>query len=229
MMGRVAYLIPRASAGTALSQCEWATFTCDLISCVLNCWYSRLDRTRVPSLRYLSRIAETTEALTSRKRVWDDRSTFLNSKIRQMRPLVTSIFLYACESWTLTEELQRWIRAMEMRCYRQNTTHIIGRPCYQRGRVWKALAGNRTTWRLPDHGKETPIYRFIRSGQNHFVRHSETGKKTRQTKKGWENNIREWTDLEVTKPQRAVGEQGKMEETGCEVTYGAPTTPAVTG
>ena len=30
-----------------------------------------------------------------------------------------SIFLYACESWTLTAELQRRIQAMEMRCYRK--------------------------------------------------------------------------------------------------------------
>ena len=30
---------------------------------------------------------------------------------------VTSIFLYACESWTYTAELQRRIQAMEMRCY----------------------------------------------------------------------------------------------------------------
>ena len=29
---------------------------------------------------------------------------FLNSKIRLMCSLVTSIFLYACESWTLTAE-----------------------------------------------------------------------------------------------------------------------------
>ena len=33
------------------------------------------------------------------------------------RSLVTSIFLYACESWTLTAELQKRIQAMEMRCY----------------------------------------------------------------------------------------------------------------
>ena len=31
----------------------------------------------------------------------------------------TSIFLYACESWTLTAELQRRIQAMDMRCYRR--------------------------------------------------------------------------------------------------------------
>ena len=43
----------------------------------------------------------------------------LSSKIRLMHSLVTSIFLYACESWTLTAELQRRIQAMEMRCYRK--------------------------------------------------------------------------------------------------------------
>ena len=35
-----------------------------------------------------------------------------------MRSFLISIFLYACESWTLTAELQRRIRAMKMRCYR---------------------------------------------------------------------------------------------------------------
>ena len=41
------------------------------------------------------------------------------SKIRLLRSLVISIFLYACESWTLTADLQRRIQAMEMRCYRR--------------------------------------------------------------------------------------------------------------
>ena len=33
--------------------------------------------------------------------------------------LVTTIFLYVCESWILTAELQRKVQAMEMRCYRK--------------------------------------------------------------------------------------------------------------
>ena len=45
---------------------------------------------------------------------------------------------------------------------------------------------------------------FIRSGQNHLARHIERGKKTRQTEKRWEDNIREWTGLEFAKSQRAV-------------------------
>ena len=65
----------------------------------------------------LSRTAQTTAALTRLKPVWIDRSISLSSKIRLMRSLVTSIFLYACKSWPLTAELQRRIQAMEMRCY----------------------------------------------------------------------------------------------------------------
>ena len=68
-------------------------------------------------------------------------------------------------------------------------THLIQRPCYHRGSPCKDPAGNRTTRRPPDHRKETqtavvwPCLPFIRSGQNHPARHSERGKKTRQTQK----------------------------------------------
>ena len=36
-----------------------------------------------------------------------------------MHTHVTSIFLYACESWTLTEKLHRRIQGTELRCYRK--------------------------------------------------------------------------------------------------------------
>ena len=67
----------------------------------------------------ISRIAQTTATLTRLKPVWDDWSISLSSKIHLVRSLVISIFLYACESWTLTAEIQRRIHAMEMRCYRK--------------------------------------------------------------------------------------------------------------
>ena len=52
---------------------------------------------------------------------------------------------------------------------------------------------------------------FIRSGQNHLARHSERGKKTRQTKR-WEDNIREWTGLEFGRSQRAVENREKWKK-----------------
>ena len=62
---------------------------------------------------------------------------------------------------------------------------------------------------------------FIRSGQNHLARHSERGKRARQTGEEVGIQIKEWTGLDFS------GEQGKMEETGSEIIYGAPMTLAV--
>ena len=67
----------------------------------------------------ISRIAQTTAVMTRLKTIWKDKNITLRSKIRLMRSLVTSLFLYACETWILTAELQRRVQAMEMRCYRK--------------------------------------------------------------------------------------------------------------
>ena len=50
---------------------------------------------------------------------------------------------------------------------------------------------------------------FIRSGQNHLARHSERGKKANRQRKRWEDNIREWTGLELGRTHRAVENRGK--------------------
>ena len=60
---------------------------------------------------------------------------------------------------------------------------------YQQENPCQDLAGNRTTRTPPDHHKETQTVvvwtclLFIWFGQNHLARHSERGKKTRQTEK----------------------------------------------
>ena len=67
----------------------------------------------------LSRIAQATAALTKLKPIWRDNNISLESKVKLMRSLVISIFLYFCESWTLTAELEKRTQAFEMRCYRR--------------------------------------------------------------------------------------------------------------
>ena len=70
---------------------------------------------------------------------------------------------------------------------------------------------------------------FIRSGQNHFARHSERGKKTRWTKEevGRQHQGMDWPG--VRQIPEGSGEQGKMEKTGCKIICGAPTTLTVKG
>ena len=67
----------------------------------------------------LSGIALTTAALSRMKIIWRDKNSSLVSKVKLMRTLILSTFLYACESLTLTAEIERRIQALEMRCYRR--------------------------------------------------------------------------------------------------------------
>ena len=127
-------------------------------------------------------------------------------------------------------------RANRTRCQASSAyIHLIQRPCYQRGRRCQDPAGNWTTRRPPDDRKETqtavvwPCFPFIRSGQNHLARHSERGKKTRQTE---EEVGRQHQGLDrpgVRQVPEGSGEEEKLEKTGCKIICGAPTTLAVKG
>ena len=55
------------------------------------------------------------------------------------------------------------------------------------------------------------------------------GRTQGRQRKRWEDNITEWIGLEFRQVLEGYGEQGKMEETGCEVICGAPTTLVVKG
>ena len=68
---------------------------------------------------------------------------------------------------------------------------------------------------------------FIRSGQTHLARHNESGKETRQTEEEVGRQHQGMNRPGVRQVPEGSGEKRKMEETGCEVIYGAPTTLAV--
>ena len=100
-----------------------------------------------------------------------------------MRSLVTSIFLDP-HSRAPKKNTSHGNEVLP-----QDTTHLIQRPCCQRGSPCQDPAGNWTTRRPSDDRKEMQTavvwscLTFIRSGQNHLARHRERGKKTKQTEK----------------------------------------------
>ena len=66
-----------------------------------------------------SRIAQIAAAPSRLKITWRDKNISLASKVKLMRALILSTFLYACESWSLTAEIEGRIQALEVRCYRR--------------------------------------------------------------------------------------------------------------
>ena len=70
---------------------------------------------------------------------------------------------------------------------------------------------------------------YIRSGQNYLTRHSEREKMTRQTGEEMGRQHQGMDRPGVCQVSEGSGEQRKMEETGCEIVHGAPTSLAVKG
>ena len=58
----------------------------------------------------LARAAQVNQVCSNLKVIWNDRHIRLGYKLRLMNSLVTSIFLYACETWTIMVELETRIR-----------------------------------------------------------------------------------------------------------------------
>ena len=166
----------------------------------------------------LSRIAQTTAALTRLKSVWIDKSISLSSKIRLMRSLVTYIFLYACESCNFTAELQRRIQAMEKKCYRKMLhisykDHITNEEV--RAKIQQAIGPHedlltivkRSKLQLNGHvSRSTGLAKTILQGT------VKGGRRQGRQRKSWEDNISAWTGLEFAKSQRAVENRGKWKK-----------------
>ena len=125
------------------------------------------------------------------------------------------------------------IQVLEMRCYRKLLR--ISYKNHVTNEEVRAKFQQDHTKTSPDHRKETQTAvvwscpPFIRSGQNHLARHSEKRRKTRQTEEEVGRQHRGMDRPGVCQLPEGSGEQGKMEETGCKIICGVPTTFADKG
>ena len=66
-----------------------------------------------------SRIAQITAAVTKLEVIWNDKNIAISFKVKLMHSLAMSIFLYACQTWTIRADIERRIQVLEMRCFRK--------------------------------------------------------------------------------------------------------------
>ena len=158
----------------------------------------------------LARIAQTTAALAKLRPMWKDNNISLASKVRLLRSLVTSIFLYACETWTLTAELRRRIQSMEMRCYRKllgisYTQHFTNEEVRQKIRQAIGphydLLSTVIKWKLRWYGHVTRSSGLAKTILQGTV---QAGRRRGRQKKRWEDIIIEWTHLKLSEAMRAA-------------------------
>ena len=116
-------------------------------------------------------------------------------------PCHIHIFLYACESWSQTAELQRRMQAMEMRCYRKilrisYKDHVTNEEV--RAKIQQAIGAHEDLLAV--------VKRHKLEWYGHVSRSSDIaktilqgtvkgGRRQGRQKKRWEDNIRNWTGL----------------------------------
>ena len=119
-----------------------------------------------------------------------------------MCSLAMSIFLYACETWTITADIERRIQALEMRCFHK-LLGISYTDCITNEEV-KARTGNATgphedfltsvkRCKLKWYGHVTWSYGLAKTILQGTV---QGGRRRGRQWKWWEDNIKEWTGLE---------------------------------
>ena len=182
----------------------------------------------------LSRIAQATGALVSLKVIWKDKNIALSTKIRLLRSLIMSIFLYACETWTLTAETERKIQTMEMRSFRR----LLGIPYREhitneevRSRIRQAIGPYKELLTIVKQRKLQWYEHITRSSglAKTFLQGTVQGGRRRgRQRKRWEDIICEWTDLGLSDTVRKAEEREKWRRlvvTSC----GAPTVHKIIG
>ena len=122
----------------------------------------------------------------------------------------SSFNFHACESWTLTAELQRRIQAMEMKCYRRilhisYTDHVSIKEVHvkvqQATGPHKDLLTMVKRCKLQWYGHVSCSSGLAKTILQGTVKE---GRRQGRQKKRWEDNTREWAGLEFGKFQRAV-------------------------
>ena len=118
-----------------------------------------------------------------------------------MRTLILSTFLYACESWTLTAEIERRIQALEMRCYRRLLNisykdHVTN--VEVRNRIQNAIGVHDDLLTMVKKRKLRWYGHISRSSgmAKTILQGTVKGARRRgRQKKRWEDNIKEWTGM----------------------------------
>ena len=150
----------------------------------------------------LSRIAQATAALTKLKPIWRDNNISLGSKVKLlMRSLVISVFLSACESSTLTAELENRTQAFEVRCYRRLLNisykdHVANEEV--RRKILAAIGEYNELLTLVEKRKLRWFGHVSRSSglAKTILQGTVKGKRKKRQKKRWEDNIKKWTGMD---------------------------------
>ena len=196
---------------------------------------STLTKDGRSSTEIKTRLALATSALSKLSKIMRSKDITLPTKLKLFRSLVLSILLYGCESWTLTAETTRRIQTFETKSFRR----LLG--ISWSDRKTNEFVRNQITLLA---GPQEPLLATVRrrklSWFGHVTRHNtlsktilqgtlEGGRRRGRQKKGWMDNIKEWTRLDSPTLLREVEDRAGWRRLAEESSLMSPLPPLRTG
>ena len=152
-----------------------------------------------------TRLATALASMVKYNKIWRNKKITVNTKVRLLKAVITSIALYGCQSWTLSKEMEKRIESFEFKCYRHMlqipyTAHVANESIKN-----QIDATTGTSERLLGTVRKRKLQWF-----GHLVRQDNSlakmimegmveGKRGRgRPEKQWIDNIKEWTMLEIS-------------------------------
>ena len=161
------------------------------------------------------RIAAATSALARLDKIIKSKNISFQTKYKLYKSLVISIFLYGCESWTLTADLEKRIKAFENKCHRK-----LLRISYVEHKTNDFVK----TSILNKVGEQEPLLATVKRRKlmwfGHLNRHEtlsttilqgtvEGSRRRGRQKKCWLDNIKEWTGKPIPTILKATKKREK--------------------
>ena len=134
-----------------------------------------------------------------------------------MRTLILSIFLHACESWTLTAEIERRIQAPEVGCYRRLLNisykdHVTNEEVRNRIQNAAGVHDDLTMVKKRKLRWYGHISRFLGMAKAILQGTVKGARRRGRQKKRWEDNIKEWTGMGFGDSLRAAEDREGWED-----------------
>ena len=177
----------------------------------------------------MSRIAQANNALAKLQPIWKSQTIRLETKLKLMKSLVHSIFLYGSETWTINKEIEKRITAFENKCYRR-ILNIKFQDKVSNERLHQMLdeaIGSRD--QLMDIIKRRKLkwYGHVTRGNGlskTILQGTVQGKRKQgRPKKTWMDNIKEWTGMNHNQIKSKASNRNQWKELVHSIN-GAPTT-----
>ena len=164
--------------------------------------------------------------MTKLKAIWNYKNIAIRFKIRLIRFLAMPIFLCACETWTITADVERRIKVLEMRCFRKFLSILYRDHITNEVVKYEDLLTSVKRHKLKWYGHVTRSSELAKTILQDTV---QGGRRRGRQRKRWgrQHQRVDWPKMENTTTENR--EPQGVEEAGCKIFSGAPTVIHATG